>query len=407
MSIGRCVRLERGGNLEIDTIRSENQAFELARILLIPFDGHGYGHMVSILHLAAELSHHNSCVVVVSIDAIWQDIAEGIFDYQTALQNPTAWSGAIKYINIPIEATEPMSLRKKAEKLWKIHETFLPDLVIVEHQPAGRAGCVKHLIENSKAEKYLLLRGVMGAPYIHKQFFFSHDGERLLRMSYDKILIKSDQRTATTCAELQFDAGLLKKTQYVGYITRRPRNDELVEARRQRNLPDDAIWVACSLGSGYQSSFDIDDILDFCASNPDFYFDIVTGPKFPCHELPEHRFGERVIVQSRHKGLSVVHSSCDALITHGGLNSLLEGLLGRAAIFVDVSMSQDPIATDERERHALMLSRYCPVSIFQDRKLLLEAVGELRTKPRVKEKFELNVNGARTISSLIQSEFPQ
>jgi predicted glycosyltransferase len=363
--------------------------------------------VVSTLHLAAELSHHNSCIVVVSIDATWPDIAEDIFDYQTALQNPTAWSGAIKYINVPIEATDPISLREKAQKLWKIHEIFQPDLVVVEHQPAGRAGCVKHLIENTTAEKYLLLRGVMGAPDLHKQFFFSHDGERLLRTSYDRILIKSDERTATTCAELQFDADLLKKTQYVGYMARRPRKEELVETRRQRNIPDDAIWVACSLGSGYKSSFDIDDILDFCASNPDFHFDIVTGPKFPCQELPAHRFGERVIVRPLHKSLSAVHSSCDALITHGGLNSLLEGLLGGAAVFVDVSMSQDPIATDEREQHALMLSRYCPVSVLRDRKLLLEAVGRLRTKPRVKEKFELNVDGAHTVASLIQSEFPQ
>jgi len=231
---------------------------------------------------------------------------------------------------------------------------------------------------------------------------------------YDAFLIASDSRTASVGEDLQFSDLERSKCRYIGYVSIPVSRAEIENTRLHRGLKPGDRWVVCSAGAGLHARDLIQDCLDLAKEFAGIHFDIVSGPS--CLPLthwtpPSIFFDGRVRVSSERADLRGSHAAADAVICHGGYNTLTETMEGGAALIVDVR--HDPHG--ERVKHARRLQSHYPISIVDnavDLKLNLRAAVTGNTERRpVRDKTTLQFDGCgefkRMVSETLEISIPE
>jgi predicted glycosyltransferase len=342
------------------------------RILFLPMDGRGLGHLNRACKLARAMQGVAACMIGTGLryaDSLVPETCEyvripgldGLFESRAAER------GKLPFIDIP--AREALEIRR--EFLRTLEQTFKPDLIVTDLLPAGPYNELAEILAKSPAKKFIVFRSAIGREGIQSVADFGLDA---LVDVYDAFLIASDPQTASSPDDLRFTGRERSRCRYIGYVSLPISKDEIESARVRRGLKPGDRWVVCSAGAGLYERDLIERCMDLAKEFSEIHFDIVAGPSClswtPSAE-PSVFFDGRVRVSHQRADLRVAHAAADIVICHGGYNTLTEAMEGGAELIVQVR--NDPSL--ERGRHARRLQRHHPISVVED-------AGELRASLR-------------------------
>jgi predicted glycosyltransferase len=304
-------------------------------IMFYSHDSYGLGHLrrtLAIAHyLRAYLPWLSQLIVTGSPVAHGFPIPEGA-DY---VKLPSVVKvGEGKFESRSLSAPFLKTLAVRGDILLSTARHLEPDVLLVDHTPAGLKGeivpTLRHLKAHSPHTRLILgLRDIIDdAPKVRQSW--AHEGVyELLDDVYDLILIYGYRDMYDVVREYGLSSRAARKTRYVGYL-RREASRSAEEVRRDLDLKTGRLVVVTAGGGG-----DGRDLL--CAmlealrgSSVPLGFDslFITGPLMP----EDHREQLRALVDGRHsvRFLDVVWDltnyigAADAVVSMGGHNSVSE-----------------------------------------------------------------------------------
>ena len=119
-------------------------------------------------------------------------------------------------------------VKTRAEVLRAAVRGFRPDLVLVDHSPAGMGGELRPLLEDlaslpRRPRVVLGLRDIVDAADSVRQEWEAAAVWPLLDAAYDKVLVYGDPRVLTTAEELDLPNRLGARLGFTGYLAQAPR----------------------------------------------------------------------------------------------------------------------------------------------------------------------------------------
>jgi len=167
--------------------------------------------------------------------------------------------------------------------------------------------------------------------------------------------VTCDPRVADVSRDCSFDAETAAKVTYVGYVA--PAAVDRHAVRGAAHVPEGAIWVVCSGGSGTRAEAHLRACAALAAAVPGVTFDVVLGPRSLAvpSSMPAPA---NCRVHRERRDLASLHSAADVVVTSGGYNSVIEAASGGARLVVyPVNTGDD----DEQRIHAERLGKIYPV----------------------------------------------
>jgi len=375
------------------------------RILIFTHDGRGLGHLRRLSRLGAALQGRASVLFLSGHrEASWLVPRE------------------CEYVHIPSRD----SIEERRSKQWGRRpfvpeksfigqrmrrglmaaaiDTFRPHAIITDYLPLGMDEEIAEFIAcESDCRKYFISRGILGSPAQIYRDVLTPASLEALRRHYQMILVMCDFKIIDMTREYSLEPGIAEKLVYVGYAAEAISPSRIEQARKERGLQAGDKWVICTAGGGKEGEALIERCWEIAQIFPEFYFDIIVGPRsrlFLESDLwTEERRIRLVHVESRQ--LPVSEAAADVVICRGGYNSLMEACMGNAAIIVA------PISTDyEQVNHARRLSAYRDITVvdhISDLDLALEAILQ-RKSPVENRLHEIDLNGLQVGASMILAD---
>jgi predicted glycosyltransferase len=245
---------------------------------------------------------------------------------------------------LPLDSAEITSLR--GEIVASAARHFRPDVVVVDHAPAGMNGEIVPTLRalrdsHPHARLVLGLRDVIDDPARVREGWTREGVYELLDRLYDRILVYGEEGIYDVADAYGLSSRARGKTRYVGYLGRSPERAP-EQVRDELGLRTDSL-VLITAGGGGDGYHILRAYLDgICANESaaaEFDSLVVTGPLMP--EEERERLARLVppglpvrLVDFVADGMSTV-ASADAVVSMGGYNSVCEILSAdRPAVIV-------------------------------------------------------------------------
>lgn len=374
------------------------------RVLFLPIDGRGLGHLSRMCKLANALQGHAACAIATGLpygahlvpagtEYVQIPGMEDLREFRNAM--PGRWGD--------LDATARKVLARRREFFLALDLAFAPDLIVTDNYPTGWHGELTDMLMRSRACKLIVFRPVVGDRIVDA--VRGDLGFEALGRLYDAFLIASDRRTAVLDELMRFIDRDGSASHFIGYVSTPVSQAEIEAVRRLRGLRAGERWVVCSAGSGFYNRHLIADCLGLSREFSSARFDLVVGPSGSPPEPPDETLlrGERIQMVADCPNLRVVLAAADIVICHGGYNTLTEAMEGGAALIVDTRGD----LFQERARHAMQLQRYYPIAIAEDAGGLARhlhtalAVG-LERRP-IRDTAALDFDGCREFARLVSA----
>jgi predicted glycosyltransferase len=374
------------------------------RVLFLPADGRGLGHVSRAGKLAEAIRGHAVCLVATGRRDSCRLIPAGV---EHAL---VPGLDAVLPFRIPAAGAPPPGgapprqvLALRREFLRDLHARFDPDVIVTDQWPAGLFDELHDILATSRARKLVVFRPLLG-----------DDGARAvdelgageLGRLYDAILIASDPRTARVEEDVGFGDHERSRCQHIGYVSLPVPADRIEETRRRRGLAPGDRWIVCSVGSGFYHRDLIADCLELSRQLPDIHFDLVSGPGSPGQAVAARSrpgIDGRATLAREVTDLRAMHAAADIVICHGGYNTLTEAMEGGAALIVDTRGD----AHRERARHVGRLQPYYPIAcgegpadLARHVRVALSGAPERRS---IRARRALDFDGCAAFARLVQA----
>lgn len=333
------------------------------RVLFLPIDGRGLGHLSRMCKLAHGLRGQAACAIATGLpygahlvpagaEYVQVPGMEELREFRAA--KPGRWGD--------IDERARKVLASRSEFFLTLERDFAPDLIVTDNYPTGWNGELTDMLTQSRARKLIVLRPVVGDRVVDAM----RDalGPEALGRLYDAVLIAGDRRTAVLDELMRFTGGDGSATHYIGYVSIPVSQAEIMAARQRRGVGPGERWVVCSAGSGFYNRHLIADCLGLSREFGSARFDLVVGPSGSPPEPPDDALlrGTRIQMVAHRPDLRLALAAADIVISHGGYNTLTEAMEGGASLIVDVRGD----VFRERARHATRLQRYYPIAIAED-----------------------------------------
>ncbi len=370
------------------------------RALVFSHDGRGLGHLRRLARIGAALqgpcavlfiAGHRACSWLVPEECGYVRLPslEAMDPRRSAAWGREPFWGT----------TRAQALRLRRRLMEAVLAEFNPDAVFVDHHPLGMANELAPLLAGSPARCYFVMRGVMMARTAAAASLLSPHCRRALEERYSRIFVAADRRVTDVASDLPLGSRIEQKLDYSGYVA--PPAPERGAARAARGVPEGTPWVVCAAGGGMDGEELAQTGLELSQIFPEAYFDIIAGPRSRLR-LQQGTLAGRVRIAAEDPSLAASQGACDVLISRGGYNSLLEGIVGGARILV----LPTPGDYEQRE-HPTRLGRFYPVGLVSDAETLADhlettllAVGE-GPRPRC----DLDMSGATRIAEQVLLDF--
>ena len=324
------------------------------RALFYSHDGYGLGHIRITLALASasatKVPDASLLILTGSMHAHAYDLPPNI-DY---VKLP-AVAKRLLYRDLPVPAqrgalTDVWHLRQSL-----IHATanaFAPDLLVVDHAPAGLNGELLHTLASLRGAEpavalVLCLRDITYGAELTRRSWAKHGVLDLLDRTYDRILVYGDRGLFDPIAEYGFSATTAAKTTFCGYIKR---EDPLLPAATVREALNatSAPLVVVAPGGGADGRCLIETYLAAVRDErlADVVSFVVTGPLLDATDradLEAIAAGlPRVTMVPFTPDLVSYLNAADAVVTMGGYNAVAEVVsLGKRAVVVPRAEGSD------------------------------------------------------------------
>jgi len=347
---------------ERGTPRGNGMRARKPRILFLPMEGRGLGHLSRSCKLARSLQSTASCLIGTGVRYAGNLVPEQCEYVRIPGLDGLFESRATERGKVPfVDLTPEQSVDFRRQLLCTLERMFRPDLIVTDILPAGDYSELADMLARSHAKKFILLRSILGIESIGAIRRFSLEA---LTQFYDALVIASDPRTAQVDEDLQFTDRERSQSHYIGYVSTPVSQKEIEGARYRRGLKPGDSWIVCSAGSGFYNTRNFDDWMSLTKDFTGVHFDLVLGPSYMGNipsGTPSIFFEGRVRVTTEQPDLRIAHAAADVVLSHGGYNTLTETMEGGAPLVVDVR--HDPLL--ERRRHALQLQPYYPIFVAQ------------------------------------------
>jgi predicted glycosyltransferase len=383
------------------------------RIVLFGHDTFGLGHLRRNLTIAHQLARDLSGAQFLGLTGSPQAHAFAVpprFDFvklPSATKHERGGYGPLS-LDLTLDELTGMRSRLIGETLL----SFRPDVVLVDHAPAGMEGELVAPLNRLRAEHpgvalVLGLRDVIDDPERVRQ-----EWERLgifdwMDRTYDRVLIYGAHGVGPLPEEYGLSPRLNGRVRFMQYVHDVVPRGAREETRRRLGLGEEPLIVA-TVGGGGDGEMVLHRLLEALAEKIDWpgRFWVVTGPLM--HHAAAARIRERARLLSRVRvvefdpELPLLLDAADAVLSMAGYNSTLEILAsGAPAVFV-------PRTRPRREQwiRATAMERLglCEV-VDPDHatpRRLASALRAALARGRRTEPLPLELNGARNVSREVQ-----
>lgn len=386
---------------------------EEKRVVFLMHDGVGFGHLQRTCKLVRALQGVFSCLVVTGERAAsWLVPAASEFvhlpNIDSLVEHRARRLGRYPFV----VGDEERAIAFRRTMIEHVVASFDPDALVVDYQPLGYGNELERMLRSSRARKYLLLRGVLDTPDQTRQKFLEGPALDALTTIYDRIFVAADRRICSLAEEYGMPATVSGKLAYVGYVSTPYPDGQAVALRAERGLPSGQPWVVCSVGRGRSGRA----LIRACEALPDLIpeaaFDFIHGPDGLPAGWGALAADYHISGNGRHfkecRYLPALHASADVVVTHGGYNSLVEGMEGGARIISCYAPPGGSLDYLEERIHPERLSRYYPLRLVDGVDGLEDAVREAaaaamsETRPRTRE--ILDFNGTANIRATLMAD---
>lgn len=377
------------------------------RILFYVQDSWGLGHIQRVSKLARALQDSADCLVLCGHrEAGWVIPDRCEYLRIPSLNTPLSeGSGGIFWGRrsfLQLSRDSERCMRKKL--IEGAIDVFAPDAIIVENRPLGMSDELAGILEETRAVKLFLTRGIMTHPLRVRSSFLSAAQKQALRTLFHKVIVAADRKIWDMASEYDLDAAIAAKLEYVGHISEPVDALQIRRARAERGLKDNTTWIVCSAGGGALGERLVDEFIRIAGKLSNVVIDVVQGPH---SELPwralltsttEETWGR---LHRECRALPLMHAAADLVVCPGG-SSLLEAMEGGAPI-ITISVQVD--ADDDQFLLSSRLARYYPITVMSAYDQLATSVAAAldRGKERspIRQTGRLDFNGLKNARDLI------
>lgn len=372
------------------------------RILAFCSESRGLGHLKRLSVIARRLAEQHSVLVVTSDHGAGELIQPPV-EYMRIPPLATSNPNSAEHWDRPVFLDGQLKvLPLRTELVAAAFRTYRPHVMITDFFPVGRGGELLPHLQNpvERCLNYLVLRGVLGSESYTCSLLFSPPTLRVLSRHYERVFVACDNRVFSA-SEYNFPDHISRKITNVGYVYTPPDDDLRAVARASRKGQGDTPWIVCAAGSGLSSERLIERCYQLALLREDCKFTIVLGPRSRLKLAEAAARCPHVQLRTYEPQLSVLLSSCDIAIIHGGYNSLLESVYGGAAVIVVPYEAEE-----EQLEHAKRLSTRSDVRLtsLSDLEVTLDSC---IVKHRMQSRAcppNLDVGGADKIAALINHD---
>lgn len=305
------------------------------RILFYCHDTYGLGH----LRRAAALAHH--------LRRRWPDATQLVVTGSPVADAVSLPPGA-DTVKLPCvvktgrDAYEPRALRTGIEPILAMRSAllrqaahhFAPDVVVVDHAPAGLRGEARAMLahlrrRHPQARLVLGLRDVVDDPSATQAAWRREGIHPLLDDAYDRILVYGQREVFDPTTAYGFSPRAAAKTRFVGYLRRSA--EPIPPEVRPLLARDGRPLVLVTAGGGGDGAPLFEAFLRGCAAHGaplPFRALVVAGPFLPAADAARLRdlagTVEGVDVIAAVPGLAGVVAAADAVVAMAGYNTTCE-----------------------------------------------------------------------------------
>lgn len=252
-----------GDILDFPRTSSAGPARSCARVLIYSHDTFGLGHLRRSRAIANALVAHTPglSVVIISGSPVIGNFEFGSgVDYVRVPGVVKLRNGDYRSLNLNVEIDEAVGLRKAI--IQQTADTFRPDLVIVDKEPAGFRGEILPALELLKARGtriVLGVRDVMDEPALLVPEWERKGAAEALSTYYDDIWVYGLRQIYEPLAALSLPAEVERRITYTGYLRRSlPQEPSLTRYPKITKGP----FILVTTGGGG----DGDDLIDWVVS---------------------------------------------------------------------------------------------------------------------------------------------
>lgn len=319
------------------------------RLLFYVRKGHGLGHLKRLSRIAENLSANYSCLFISG-------------------HREMSWMvpKSCEYYQIPFSDTID-----REKFIMHIHNMYCPDAIFFDHSLNGNDGDIYTLLEQSKAQKILILRGVLDSPQKLDEIYYNPSSLNYLNNKIDHIFVACDEKIEDVTNYKFLDRTTLNRTSYIGYVAPNFSLERMSNYRNSR-ITNHNLYVVSTPGGGFKNYALLNASMDLARKHINTQWDIIYGPKnnktnpfYPYDSISM----ENMNICMYSSETDLMNASADVLITRGGYNNLIEGIYGSTYVICKPMGPKD----DEQYIHATRLARY------YDRLKIVNNVKELKT----------------------------
>jgi predicted glycosyltransferase len=370
-------------------------------ILLYCHDSYGIGHLKRAFRLGRYLSLRwpalTQLIVTSSTSGLAGVVGDGV-DYVKlpSVRRVPSRHGASGYIPrvLPIPTADQTAMRR--DMLLGIVRHFHPDLVVVDHTPAGLdrelTPSLHHLRASSPDTRFVAgFRDIVGDPPRVREAWARDGCYELLEDLYDLILVYGQPDVFDIAAEIGLAHRAAAKVRYTGYLGQDAEGPTPREIRDRLGLRTGAL-VLVTAGGGADGASVLGPMLDALRRWPEragFDCVLVGGPLMS--PVDRQRLGAMLAGEAPIRLIDHVDdlgpyiAAADVVVSRGGYNTVCEILSsGRPAVIVPREVINDVVDREQLLR-ARMLRERGLAQVIRQRDLtgsrLLEAVNALLEAP--------------------------
>lgn len=302
------------------------------RVAFYSHDSFGLGHLRRSLLLAESLGEHG-----VEVEAL---VVTG--SPRAHFFPRSRWIDVVKLPAVTKDAnghyvsrnsSRPLAdtLRERKGQMRRALFEFRPDLLVVDHVPAGLEGELLPLLADLRRECGTLLvaglRDILDSPETVRADWSRFGIDRILERVYDRVWVYGCEEVFPLGELYDLAPSARERLEYLGYLGR---DATSVPAFETANPTAGRPKILCIVGGGGDGFPVASAFVQAVSGRPDLEATVVTGPFIAQHE--RRRLGEIV---ERSPGAHVIHftacldqriAEADLVVTMGGYNSLMECL---------------------------------------------------------------------------------
>lgn len=316
------------------------------RIVLFGHDTFGLGHLRRNLTIAHQLAEDLPEARFLGLTGSPQAHAFPLpprFDFVKVPSATKDERGAYGSRSLDLTLAELTGMRSRL--IGEALLSFRPDVVLVDHAPAGMEGELVAPLNRLRAEHpgtalVLGLRDVIDDPERVRREWGRLGIFDWMELTYDRVLIYGASGVGPSPEEYGLSPRLNGRVRFVQYVHRTEAEDTRSETRRRLGVGEDPLIVA-TVGGGGDGERILLGLLDALADADDWpgWLWVVTGPLM--HPVlvakirEEARGRPRARVVEFDPNLPEILGAADAVVSMAGYNSTLEVLAsGTPAVFV-------------------------------------------------------------------------